>query len=84
MAMAMRLQDYLDRWGIEYEMVKHPHTGSSLETAEAAHVSGEKLVKCVLTEDYKGYLMVVVPASHQVEFDLLVRDHIADKQKNTH
>ena len=71
MAIAMRLRDYLDRWGAEYERIIHPHSSSSLETAEAAHVSGEKLVKCVLTEDYRGYLMVVVPASHQVEFSLL-------------
>ena len=71
MAVAMTLQDYLDRWGVDYEVVPHPYTGSSLETAEAAHVPGDKLAKCVVTEDYRGYLMVVVPASHQVEFDQL-------------
>ena len=71
MAMAMSLRDYLNHRGFQYEVLKHPPTGSSLETAEAAHVSGEKLAKCVLTEDYRGYLMVVVPASHQVEFELL-------------
>jgi Ala-tRNA(Pro) deacylase len=71
MAVATTLQDYLGRWGVEYEVVPHPHTGSSLETAEAAHVPGHKLAKCVVTEDYRGYLMVVVPASHEVEFSLL-------------
>ena len=71
MAVAATLQDYLHRWGVEYEVVPHPHTGSSLATAEAAHVPGDKLAKCVVTEDYRGYLMVVVPASHEVEFSLL-------------
>lgn len=71
MAVAMTLQDYLNRWGVEYEVVPHPFTGSSLEAAEAAHVPGDKLAKCVVTEDYRGYLMVVIPASHQVEFDQL-------------
>jgi len=71
MAVAMTLQDYLDRWGIEYDVVPHPHTSSSLETAEAAHVPGDQLAKCVVTEDYRGYLMVVVPASHEVEFSML-------------
>lgn len=71
MAMAMTLRDYLGRWGVEYEVVPHPHTGSSLETAEAAHVPGDQLAKCVMMEDYRGYLMVVVPASHQVEFSML-------------
>ena len=71
MAMAMTLQDYLGRWGVEYDVLPHPHTASSLETAEAAHVPGDQLAKCVMTEDYRGYLMVVVPASHQVEFSML-------------
>ncbi|NOX75225.1 MAG: YbaK/EbsC family protein [Gammaproteobacteria bacterium] len=71
MAVATTLQDYLDRWGVKYDVVPHSRTDSSLKTAESAHVSGEKLAKCVVTEDYRGYLMVVVPASHQVEFSLL-------------
>ena len=71
MAMAMTLQDYLGRWGVEYDVLPHPHTVSSLETAEAAHVPGDQLAKCVMMEDYRGYLMVVVPASHQVEFSML-------------
>ena len=71
MAMAMTLRDYLGRWGVEYEVLPHPHTSSSLETAEAAHVPGDQLAKCVILEDYRGYLMVVVPASHEVEFSML-------------
>jgi Ala-tRNA(Pro) deacylase len=71
MAVAMTMQEYLDRWGVEYEVVPHPYTSSSLETAEAAHIPGAQLAKCVMTEDYKGYLMVVIPADHQVEFDQL-------------
>lgn len=71
MATAMRIEDFLRQSGVEYEIVRHPRTDSSLETAEVAHVSGDNLAKCVLTEDYRGYLMVVVPANHQVAFDLL-------------
>lgn len=71
MAVAITLQDYLNRWGVEYEVVPHPHTGSSLETAESAHIPGNNLAKCVMTEDYRGYLMVVIPANHQVEFSQL-------------
>ena len=71
MAMADTLEGYLDRWGVEYDILPHPYANSSLETAEVAHVSGENLAKCVVTEDYRGYLMVVVPASHQVEFSML-------------
>lgn len=71
MAVALTMQEYLDRWGVEYELVPHPHTSSSQETAEAAHIPGDNLAKAVLTEDYRGYLMVVIPANHQVEFNQL-------------
>lgn len=71
MAVAATLREYLNRWGVEYEIIPHARTGSSLETAEAAHVPGDKLAKCVMTEDYRGYLMIVVPASHEVEFSRL-------------
>ena len=71
MSVAATMQDYLNRWGVEYDVVPHPHTSSSLETAQAAHVPGDQLAKCVMTEDYKGYLMVVIPANHQVEFEQL-------------
>ena len=71
MSVAMTMQDYLDRWGVEYELVPHPLTTSSQETAEAAHIPGDKLAKAVLTEDYRGYLMVVIPANYQVAFDQL-------------
>jgi Ala-tRNA(Pro) deacylase len=71
MAIALTLKEYLNRWGVEYEVVEHPYAGSSLEIAEAAHIPGDKIVKPVVTEDYHGYLMVLVPATHQVEFDRL-------------
>lgn len=71
MAIALTLQEYLDRWGVDYDVVQHPYAGSSLKIAEAAHISGEQIAKPVVTEDYRGYLMVVVPATHQVEFEQL-------------
>jgi Ala-tRNA(Pro) deacylase len=77
MAIALTLKEYLDRWGVEYEVVRHPYAGSSLEVAEAAHIPGDKIAKPVITEDYRGYLMVVVPATHQVEFDRL--DELLDR-----
>jgi Ala-tRNA(Pro) deacylase len=78
MAVAMTLKEYLNRWGVDYEVVPHVHTSSSLETAQAAHVPGDKLAKCVMTEDYRGYLMVVVPANHEVEFSKL--DELLDRR----
>ena len=71
MAIARRLQWYLDAKGVRYDVLPHPHSSSSLETAREAHVRPEKLVKPVLLEDERGYVMAIVPASHRVDLGRL-------------
>lgn len=73
MAVAERLKTYLDDQDIEHEVLLHPHTGSSMETAEAAHISGERLAKAVVVRDEEGYLMVVIPSTHHVDLNVLHR-----------
>ena len=67
MAMAITLREYLDELGIHYDVVKHTPTNSSMETAAAAHVPGDKLVKSVLLKDDQDYLMAVVPSTYHVQ-----------------
>ena len=71
MAMARRLRWYLDHHEVPYEVIPHPHTASSRQTAEAAHVDEKHLAKCVLLEDERGYLLAVLPASRRIELDEL-------------
>ncbi len=71
MAIAHTLEDYMTSKGIQYEVVPHPRTLSSIETAEAAHIPGDALAKAVLLEDDNGYLMAVVPATHHVKLGKL-------------
>jgi Ala-tRNA(Pro) deacylase len=66
--------EYLDRAGVDYAVVRHSHTPSSMRTAEAAHVSGEKLAKGVLLKDGDGYLLAVVPATHHVRIGHLHKE----------
>ena len=68
---ARRLRWFLDRSGLPYEVLPHPHSRSSAETAREAHVPAEKLVKPVLLEDERGYLMAVVPASTRLDLGSL-------------
>ena len=67
MAVSKCVSDYLTREKLEYSVVHHPHSESSDMTAEAAHISGERLAKGVLLKDNRGYLLAVVPASHTLE-----------------
>ena len=74
MAIAKRLSWYLNNHDVAYEVIPHPRTESSQETARAAHVDEDHLAKCVLLEDERGYLLAVLPTSRRVALDDL-REH---------
>jgi Ala-tRNA(Pro) deacylase len=73
MGMAMRLRSFLESQGVRYEVLPHPHTSTSLETARAAHVPGDRIAKSVVLEDAKGYMMAILPASRRVSLAALER-----------
>lgn len=73
MAIAITLKDYMDNHDLEYEVVSHEKSNSSTETAQQAHVPGDKLAKTVVLEDEQGYVIVVVPATHRVEMGTVQR-----------
>ncbi|MBI2380116.1 MAG: YbaK/EbsC family protein [Gammaproteobacteria bacterium] len=53
---------------MSYDLVQHPYTGSSQFSAQAAHISGNQLAKPILLEDEYGYVMAIIPASHQLDY----------------
>ncbi|HVK56438.1 MAG TPA: YbaK/EbsC family protein, partial [Burkholderiales bacterium] len=65
------LKDYMTQQGIEYEVLSHPHSHSSTETAKLTHVPAERLAKAVVLEDDKGWLMAVLPASYHIQLNTL-------------
>lgn len=67
MTASKSITDYLARECANYSLVNHPRSQSSDTTAEAAHISGEKLAKGVLLKDNRGYVLAVIPASHALE-----------------
>ena len=67
MTIAASVYDYLSHEGIRYDMLLHPNTQDSAHSAQAAHVPGDRLAKCVVLEDENGYLMAVLPASHRLD-----------------
>ena len=66
MAIARRLKWYLDAHEVQYEVVSHPHTSNSLDTAHSAHVPADRLAKSVLLEDELGYAMAILPAGSRI------------------
>ncbi|CAB3798513.1 aminoacyl-tRNA deacylase [Pararobbsia alpina] len=71
MSMSATLQDCLRSKGSQYEIVHHPHSHSSIETAAAAHIPGDRLAKTVLFEDEHGYVAAVLPSTYAVRLSEL-------------
>jgi len=73
MTIAQSVESWLQSHHVDYELIQHPHTASSMLTAQAAHITGSQLAKSVLLEDDSGYLMAIIPATHRVDLGLLHR-----------
>ena len=73
MTIATSVQDCLAREGVHYDMIAHERTRDSNHTAQAVHIPGDRLAKCVMLEDDEGYLMAVIPASHKVDLGAVHR-----------
>lgn len=66
MAIAKTLQNYLTKKRVKYDVVEHAPTVSSMKTAEACHIPGDRIAKAVLLRDEMGYAIAVLPASHHI------------------
>lgn len=72
MAIATHVKTYLDQHKIPYEVCKHPHSSSSMETAASAHIPMEKLAKAVMFRDeHQHYWMAVIPSRCRAEISSL-------------
>ena len=68
MRMAKTVQSSLEKANCEFDIVSHPHSASSLETARVAGIPAERVAKSVILDDHHGrYLMAVLPASRHLD-----------------
>ena len=50
-----------------------PYTNQRSQRCEACRVSGDRVAKAVVLHDEYGYLLAILPASHQIRLDDLRR-----------
>lgn len=68
MRMAKTVQRSLEQAHCQFDLVTHPHSASSLETARVAGIPAERVAKSVILDDRHGhYLMAVLPASRHLD-----------------
>ncbi len=73
MPIAQTVLSCLQRHGIRYAVVSHPHSETSKSTAESAHIAPGAVAKAVVLADRDGYVMVVLPADRHVDVAALSR-----------
>lgn len=71
MSSLQRLQDYLDRNHVHYEVMSHREAYTAPEIAHALHVSGKLFAKVVIAKADGRFVMVVLPSNWQVDFTRL-------------
>ena len=70
----MRVAEYLAEHQVAFETLLHPLAGTAQRRAKYLHVSGKQVAKSVLLAGPQGYLLAVVPATHQVDTERLALD----------
>jgi Ala-tRNA(Pro) deacylase len=59
MTISAAVEQHLADAGVAYDVIPHVHTGNSISTAMAAHISVDAMAKAVVLKDAKGYSKVV-------------------------
>lgn len=66
-----KLREFLDRYNIKYVTISHSQAFTAQQIAASAHIPGKELAKTVMVKLDGKMAMAVLPASFQVDFDLL-------------
>lgn len=73
MPVASRISAYLAEQDADFDIIDHPHSSTSVESAQLAHIPGDRIAKSVVLADERGYLLAVLPASCKLDLGELHR-----------
>ena len=71
MSISARITSYLAESGIDFDVMEHPHSLCSLETARLSNLPAARMAKSVLVRHIDGYALSVVPADRYVNLTAL-------------
>jgi Ala-tRNA(Pro) deacylase len=71
MMIPKRVKHYLKAQDVAFERIAHEATGSTHETALAAHVDEGRVAKAVMVHDSRGHAMAVIPGDTWLNVDAL-------------
>lgn len=71
MAIPSTVKNYLEKNQLDYDLVAHRHTTSSLETAATSHIAADSIAKGVILKDANGFVLAVLPAANHLDLKLI-------------
>ena len=71
MATAITIQQFLDESRLPFDLVTHPRSSTSLQSARAAHIAPLQLAKAVLLEEHGQLVLAILPATKHVHLGTL-------------
>ena len=71
MTMARSVRQHLNKVGVQYEILNHPHSSTSRQSAQRAHLPASQVAKAVMTRDGDKYLLCVIPSGNRLVFSWL-------------
>ena len=69
----MRVMQFLSEQEVTFEPLVHPPAFTAQKRAKYLHVPGKQVAKTVLLAGPDGYVLAVLPATHQVDTQALAR-----------
>lgn len=69
-----RMERFLDQHMIPFDLVAHPHSQTSAETARAAGVNPNRIAKGVLLDGMDCQMVAMIPADQEVQLGKLRQD----------
>jgi Ala-tRNA(Pro) deacylase len=70
----MRVPDFLAQQKVAFETLLHPLARTAQRRAKYLHVPGEQVAKSILLAGPQGFVLAVLPATHQVDTERLAHD----------
>ncbi len=74
MKFASRLVEYLEQNEVWFVPMSHPRAYTAQEIAAAQHVPGREMAKTIILKADEDFVMVVVPATQQIDLKSLKRE----------
>ncbi|HCS28135.1 MAG TPA: aminoacyl-tRNA deacylase [Spongiibacteraceae bacterium] len=71
MAIAPRIEAHLQRVGVHYNLIEHPRSKTSIQSARSAQLPPTQVAKAVIAHDGDKYCMCVLPANRRLVLDWL-------------